>query len=81
MFACLHGEGMEQGGLDENQTAEIKVVADTAELVVDNRMLSAFSPYEVIVVGISHCCISIRSDAQQTVEGSFTQDELGRLRL
>ena len=81
MFACLHGKGVEQGGLDEDQTAEIEVIADTAELVVDDRMLSAFSPYEVIVVGISHCSIRIRSDAQQTVEGSFTQDELGRLCL
>ena len=59
VLASLHGIGVEQGSLDEDQTAEIKVVADTAELVVDNRMLSAFSFDEVIVVGVGHCSIRI----------------------
>ena len=77
----LHGEGVEQGCLDEPEAAEVEVVADTACLVVDDGMGRSLAVYDVVVVGIDHGGIGVGGDAEHTVEGSLSDDEARGFRL
>ena len=72
VFARLHGEGMEQRGLDEQQRAEIEVVADAAWKIVDGRM--------VFTVGIDHCGIRVTSHTEHTAQGLLSDGQSHGLR-
>ena len=67
VLARLHGEGVEQRGLDEQQRAEVEVVADTAYLIVDDGVILALALHDVVMVGIDHGGIGVGGDAQHAV--------------
>ena len=58
-LAGLHGKRMEQCCLDEQQRSEVEVIADAAQLVVDDGVGHTLAADEVEVVGIDHRCIAV----------------------
>ena len=58
-LAGLHGKRMEQCCLDEQQRSEVEVIADAAQLVVDDGVGHTLAVDEVEVVGIDHRCIAV----------------------
>ena len=59
VLAGLLGKGLKQRGFDKPQTTEIEIVANTAREIIDNGVGLASTFYDVVVVGIYHCCIGI----------------------
>ena len=81
ILTSLHGKGMQQRRLHQQQRAEIEVVADAALLVVDDGVWDAFAVDEVVMVGIHHRGVRVRSHAEDTFQGSLAQFQPGRFRL
>ena len=50
-------------------------------MVVDDGMILALATYDVVMVGIDHRRIGVRSHAEHTFEGSLTHKQLSRLCL
>ena len=69
VLACLHGKRVEQCGLNEPQTTKVEVVANAAKLVIYHGVSLALAFDHVVMVGIDHGRIRIRSHAQHTLEG------------
>ena len=80
-LACLHGKGVEQRGLHQQQRTEVEVVADAARLVVDDGVGRALAVDQVVAVGIHHRRVAVGGHAEDTLQGVLTQLHSHRLRL
>ena len=70
-LASLCRKLVEQGGLDESETSEVEVVADAAQMVVDDGMILAHTIDHVVMVGIDHCRIRVGSHAKHAFESTL----------
>ena len=77
MLFGLGGKSLEQRGLDKDQRAEVEVIADTAQLIVDHGVGLPLALDDVEVVGIHHRRIRIKRHAHDPVEGPHAKHQLG----
>ena len=77
----LLGKLMEQRRTDEHQTSEVEIVADAAQLVVDNRMSRPFSVEHCVVVAIDHRSLHLRSGMNHAQRGVESQQQRSVFRI
>ena len=71
VLVALHGKAVQQTGFNQDERAQIEIVADTTNLIIDNRMGLQLAINQVIVVGVDHGSIRIGCDTQHAVECAF----------
>ena len=62
----------EASSAEEEQVAEVEVVAERAELIVDNGYIGFLTIYYAIRVGVEHSSLGVSGETHQTVESEVT---------
>ena len=81
MLVALHGKTVQQTGFYQDERAQIEIVADTTNLIIDNRMGLQLAINQVVVVGVDHGSIRIGCDTQHAVECTLGHLNLSRTNL
>ena len=80
-LASLCRKLVEQGGLDESEASEVEIVANAAQMVVDDWVVLAHTIDHVVMVGIDHRSIRVGSHTKHALEGTLSHLQLSRLGL
>ena len=80
VFGIDAGGGfLEVGGVEEQQGAEVEVVAERAELVVDYGSIALHALNHCVVVGIEHGGLGVGGDAGEAFQSAVAELQLGLL--
>ncbi len=74
-FVDSGGSFLEVGGVEEHYRAEVEVIAERAELVVNHRRVGLLAFYHGIIVGICHACFGIAGELHEAIHSEVAHYE------